>query len=174
MAEWRLELIGPLQVLRDGQAVKLRTTQQGLLLVTLATAEGPVDRAETAEALWPGAERENALAYLRRAIMELRKAGVEIETPPGQISVDRRSLSSDVGELLKQPSDSFSLRPGVRLLEGVDHPAADDIRIRLQGHLLKGQRRSAKKPATETDAREALYAWLGEVLVRDRPEVAVG
>ncbi|RYG49612.1 hypothetical protein EON79_00695 [bacterium] len=173
MAEWRVELLGPLRVSRDGHAVKLRTLQQGLLLAHLATGEGPLDRSETAASLWPEAERENALAYLRRAIMELRKTGIEIETPPGQISVDHRSFSSDIDELLRLPPDSFSMRPGVRLLDGADHPAADEIRIRLQSLLIKGQRRAAKKPGFEPSGREALNAWLGETLVRERPEIAI-
>ena len=150
MAIWRVEIDGPLRVLRGGVSFRPRTRFQSLLLLRLA-AHGPagIDRGETAAMLWPDAERPHQSAYLRRAIMELRRAGLEIE---------------GAGDRIRTAEGALTLGEGGDLPD-VEHPIADEIR-RL---------RPAKPTPVEivrTDS-ERLMIWIGETLVREHPEVAI-
>lgn len=171
MAALGIGLFGGLRVERDGHPVRFRTVQQGLLLARLALAEGSLERSELAASLWPQAERENALAYLRRSVMELRKAGIEIVAPGSRLSLDPHSFDCDVHDLLHAVEGTFSLLPSAAVLGDLEHPAADEIRERI-GHLLhERQREKAAPPPVAAKGISDLNRWLWEALLRERPEV---
>lgn len=150
MAVWRVEIDGPLRVLRDGEPFRPRTRYQSLLILRLA-AYGPagIDRSETAAMLWPDAERPHQSAYLRRAIMELRRAGLEIRGEGDRIQTAEGALT------LGEEGD----------LPDVEHPVADEIRRMVRP-------KAPPRSVVRTDS-ERLMMWIGETLVREHPEIAV-
>ena len=76
----------------------------------------PIVRRETASLLWPEASRANALAYLRRAVMELREAGIDVVATQDDLSIEPNAVLCEMNE------------PSRAVLEGVEHPVADEIR----------------------------------------------
>lgn len=147
---------GPLRITLDGESFRPRTRHQGLLLARLAAhGERGIDRLETAALLWPEAERSLQAAYLRRALMELRRAGFEIERR------DERLCPSG-------PVESGFPDEGAAVLEGVEHPIAYEIRT-----MARHARSAAATQTTAQGEEDRVRAWIGETLLRDRPDVAL-
>ncbi len=161
MAVWKIELLGPLRVSRAGEEIRFRTRQQALLLALLAVQENAsLGRSEIACRLWPDAQRENAMAYLRRAVMELRKLGIEIASPDGRLLLEPGSFESDLS----------SLDDETACLVAIDHSAAVDVRAAIRRRL-DGRRAGAtfggERPA------DAMATFLFDALIADDPEAAI-
>ena len=153
MAVWRVEIDGPLRVRRGDESFHPRTRHQRLLLLRLAAGGAMgIDREATATMLWPDAERPYQSAYLRRAIMELRRAGLPIESDGARLAVASGALA--LGNAGNPEA----------ILSDVEHPIADEIR-----------RTYPAKPPVEIvrSDSERLMLWIGETLVREHPEIAV-
>lgn len=70
-----IQLLGPLRVLRDGQAVPLPARKVQALLAVLALQVGqPQPRARLAALLWPDSGEAASRASLRQALLVLRRA----------------------------------------------------------------------------------------------------
>ena len=178
VALWRVQLIGSLLVCKDGEPFRFRTRQQALLLARLVIAPS-ARREATAALLWPSACRENALAYLRRATMELRAAGLVIDSRS-----DGLRLASPVESDLDGAgllSVALELRDA-RLLAGLDDPIADEIR-RLVRHQVDTPLRPAlprplgpydgEDEETERDRQTDPYSALGRAVLAHNPEIAI-
>jgi DNA-binding SARP family transcriptional activator len=80
-------ILGPLQVLRDGQAVEPGSPKQRALLVNLLVHHGQVvSRGRLIEDLWAGSPPSTGLGVLQNYISQLRKAlggGVVVTRGPG-------------------------------------------------------------------------------------------
>ncbi len=165
MASWRIELVGPLRILKDGEPQKFRTRHQPLLLARLAAfSPEPISRAGTALLLWPEAPREQALTYLRRAVMEIRQAGLELYTDRRHIALREDTVECDLHEPRIGPSDP--------VMEGIDHPIADEIRSvyrDLAGEFETEAASDAPVPA----GPDSMLLWLGNTLVAEQPQAAM-
>ena len=75
MARLELRLLGPLQVLLDGNPITSFESAKvrGLLAFLAAEALRPQFRESLAELLWPGWPQESAMSNLRHALADLRK-----------------------------------------------------------------------------------------------------
>ncbi len=157
MGEWCLGLDGRVRLYRNDMQVRLRTQQQGLLLARLAAhRDEGVCRVETAYLLWPEAERSNALAYLRRAAMELRHLGLPIES-------SRDRLWLPCGELEVQGA-------GEAVLDEVEHPIGHEVRSRFPA---PANRTAPHSHCIElTDSHHTLARIL-RTLSDEHPDVAV-
>lgn len=160
MARWTVQLVGPLAILRDGVPVKLRTRQQALLLARLVVhAPAAIDRSETAGLLWPDAFRSNALAYLRRSAMELRKLGIDVSATRDELSLEAEAVECDL----------FDPNLGTRtLLKGIEHPIADEIR-----EIAARRWKRIVAPAPPSGATNGAEAALLAGLMSERPDVAL-
>jgi hypothetical protein len=151
---------GHLCVLLDGEPIKFRTRQQILLVAWLAVhAPAATSRSEIAALLWPEAAPANALAYLRRAIMELREMGIEVAGSRYEISMGEDAVKCDL----------FGGERGA-LLNGIEGPCADRIRTvatRLRAELVRPTRPATSEPATGIEAS------IVDALLRERPDVAM-
>ncbi|RYG26337.1 hypothetical protein EON82_03710 [bacterium] len=149
-----------MRLYRGEEPVRLRTRHQGLLVARLAFhGERGIDRPETAALLWPEAERSHQAAYLRRAIMELRRAGFEIDGDGDRICPAAGTFELDL------PTE------GTAALEGIEHPIAYEVRAELQRRTGPIQRET-NRTVQRTDA-ETLLLWVGETLIAEHSEVAI-
>ncbi len=166
MASWRIELVGPLRVVKDGRPHKLRTRHQALLLARLAAfAPEPISRAGTALLLWPEASREQGLAYLRRALMELRKAGINIHTDRLHVSLPSGAAECDLHEDLSRAARS--------VMEGIDHPIADEVRSLYREMTSESDSDELDSQSPIPAGPDSMFLWLGHTLVADHPEAAL-
>lgn len=175
MAQWRVEIVGPLRVLKDGAPQKLRTLQQSLLLARLVAGGGdPVERWSVAELLWPEALPKNATAYLRRALMELIAAGLGIESVGSGLRLSA-DVETDVDLLSGSPAVANRLASGTELLAGLQHPAAETIRAIMGRRLGRTPSASIATPTSEEPGtrKARLEQWLGDALLRSSPDVAI-
>lgn len=146
---------GPLRITRDAEPFRPRTRHQGLLLARLAVhGEQGIDRWETAAMLWPEAERSRQATYLRRALMELRRAGFEIESQDGRLRPTGSVECAPLGE--------------GAILAGVEHPIAYEIRT-----MVRHERSVAATQTVVQGEEERIWGWLGGTLLRTRPDVAL-
>ncbi len=159
----RVELLGNPRVLRDGEAVKLRTNHQLLLLSRfLIHHPEPIDRGETAALLWPEASETNRATYLRRAVMELRQIGFDVQADGRGLLLNHQDVTCD---LLEEGDDAPQSVDEV--LKGISHAIASEVRsnwkVRVQARL---------DYASESRLRpsEKLRLWLVERLIEERPE----
>ncbi|RYG31805.1 hypothetical protein EON81_22075 [bacterium] len=161
-------------VLRDGDPLKLRTRQQALLLARLVVEGGrPLDRDAITESLWPEAEPENARAYLRRAVAELRAHGFDLRAERGTLLLIVTSLTSDLAEARDAKEISPIVLGDESVLTGLDHPVADEIRATLLREFARrhsrGKRSKSRPEAVRTDA----WSWLGRRFLETSPESAL-
>lgn len=141
-------------------------------------------RDETAELLWPDADRELALTYLRKAIMELRRLGIEIVREGDRLRLDPLNAASDFEELqagirrAQDRGDQAALRrlcSGLTetvVMEGVEHPIADEARAVVHDFVLGLSSRIVQAHEEPGDQPEGL-SWLGDAIVLERPDIAV-
>lgn len=185
MAAWRVQVLGPLAVLKDGQPQRLRTRHQSLLLGRLAAYGGQgVPRDETAELLWPDADRSLALTYLRKAIMELRRLGIEIVRDGDRLRLDPLTAASDFEELqagirqAQERGDQETIRrlcsrlSETVVMESTDHKIADEARALVHDYVL-GLSSRIVQAHEEPDQEPAGLSWLGDAIVLERPDIAV-
>jgi DNA-binding SARP family transcriptional activator len=162
-ADCRLRVLGPLEVVVDGQPVTV-SGRQGALLALLAAAAGatvPLDR--LAEALWPGAaprDPANAVQILvsrlrgrtQGDLVETRPSGYRLAVPPDELDATvfetlvERSAAAAPGEAERLLARAGRLWRGPAFaayddLPGVREPAARLSELRLvaqerRGHAL--------------------------------------
>lgn len=169
---WRVRFVPVLEAERGGEAHRLRTRQQLLLLARLAAEPGtPLDRAEAAEALWPDAESDLARTYLRRAVMEMRHAGIEIVSTEAGLAIPPGRVESD----FEDAAASGALgSEGERLAPGWESPMLDSIRRLIQARARKVRGpKPPPKPSPEMDASRFVLSLLGEALVAYDPARAM-
>lgn len=178
MAAWRVQLFGPFQTTADDAEVRLRTVHQRLLVAQLAVRNDQSwPRRDAASTLWPEASHEHSLAYLRRALMEIKSAGFPIASDSERVWIEPGSVQVDVLELRANVSKPLELGELGRPLDGIDHPAADDLRMEIQNLLEKvaEQRRriarEEKKILSTED--EGAMVWMADKLIETHPEVAL-
>lgn len=165
MASWRIELVGPLRILKDGKTQKFRTRHQPLLLARLAAfAPEPISRAGTALLLWPEAPREQALTYLRRAVMEIRQAGLDLYTDRRHIALREGTVECDLHE--PHASKAFPV------MEGIDHPIADEIRTIYRDSSDDSESEGVNEPPVAAGP-DSMFLWLGNTLVTEQPQAAM-
>lgn len=161
-------------VLRDGDPLKLRTRQQALLLARLiVNGERPLDRDAIAESLWPEAEPENARAYLRRAVGELRGHGFDLRTERGTLLLIATNLTSDLAEARVVKEIRHVLLGDEAVLVGFDHPVADEIRAMLLREFARNQSRGRPSTNRPESARADSWSWLGKRFLQNSPEAAL-
>lgn len=174
MARWSVQLLDALTIERDGEPYRPRIVHQGLLLARLcAYHPEPISRSETADLLWPDASREHASAYFRRALMELRKAGLEVATKGDLLLLVANQVDCDLFQLASAPvGTAWSLRPE-SALDGIDHPIAEEIRQIAASH---AHRLSTGEPRGEDSKHDptvqTLLAGLGEYALNAFPAMA--
>lgn len=174
MATWSIQVFGALTIERGGEPYRPRIIHQGLLLARLcAHHPEPISRSETAELLWPDASREHASAYLRRALMELRKAGLDIATKGDLLSLEGNDVDCDLFQLMSSPSGTvWTLRPE-SALDGIEHPIAEEIRRIVASHAHRLSTGSAGVEISKHDpAVQNLLVGLGEYAVDAEPAMA--
>lgn len=88
MPRLEIALLGPPQVRLDGRPVETDRRKAIALLAYLAVTSQAHPREALAELLWPGYERENASAYLRRTLWELNQI-----LGKGWIEADREQVA---------------------------------------------------------------------------------
>ena len=93
------QILGPLQVLRDGQAVEPGSPKQRALLVNLLVHHGQVvSRDRLIEDLWAGSPPSTGLGVLQNYVSQLRKAlgaGVVVTRGPGYaLDIDPADVDS--------------------------------------------------------------------------------
>lgn len=177
MAEWKLQLFGLFRA-SHGKNVRLRTRHQKLLLARLAVyRNSSISRSETAALLWPEVDHSRAMTYLRRAVMELRALGLDLQSDgdrlmlaPGQIVTDLDELSPD--------SERFVLTSNhVQILEDLDHPIADEVREMVQDKVVElvtqYQEKLRKRSHPVRSESDGVLSWLGEAIIKTRPDVAL-
>jgi hypothetical protein len=163
MVEWRLQLNGALALYKGGAPFRLRTHQQALLLARLAAHSHGIDRGETALLLWPEAGRANALAYLRRATMELRRVGLPVEADRERLWLDETLISTDL-----------DVADQARVLKDIEHPIAHEIRgMVIRRSYGSQQAKPADQSTIVRSQSEAILAVIAETLIREHPEVAL-
>ena len=94
MARLCLSLMGPFQVLRDGEPITgFESAKVRALLAYLAAAGSrPHPRETVAELLWPGRRQGVALANLRHCLANLRKAIGDQNAEPPYLCATREML----------------------------------------------------------------------------------
>jgi DNA-binding SARP family transcriptional activator len=111
---FRLELLGPVTLRCDGQALALPTHKVAALLVLLALG-GPAHRARLAGWLWPDGDEAAARRNLRRELARLREAGAGgVLAGDGQVLALARPplLSCDAWEFDAVDIDAVAATPG--------------------------------------------------------------
>jgi hypothetical protein len=165
---WKLRLIGSLEIERDGETFRPRIVHQSLLLVRLALHHPkPISRAESAELLWP--DSNNGLAYLRRAVKELRDAGLPIESKEDLISLPEGVIETDlpINTGSSIPSD-LTLND---ILVGFDHPIAQEVREAVVEY--RSKLAESDLEIVEDNQEKLLHRLVGEQVVKLKPEVAI-
>ncbi len=176
MPHWSIRLLGTLQFERDGKTFKPRTIHQGLLIARLCACHPmPVLRLETAGMLWPLAPRTNAFAYLRRAVMELRRVGFPILSRGEELSVDAEKIVCDLIALRKAEGWADLPPDGAEALEGIEHPIAGEVRFAFEAvrHQLSASGFLKDKPSTDLPAQNEALGRLGSHTVEAHPEIAI-
>lgn len=176
MPHWSIRLLGTLQFERDGETFKPRTIHQGLLAARLcAYHPKPVLRLETAEMLWPQAPRPNALAYLRRAVMELRNAGFPILSRGEELSLEKEKIACDLISLLEAEGWADVPRDGSEALEGIEHPIASEVRHVFETirHQLSTDGFAQGKSSPDLPGHSEVLGRLGSHVVDAHPEIAI-
>lgn len=167
---WRLRFGASLEVERDGEPFRFRTRQQLLLLARLvADAREPLDRAGAARLLWPEAEASHARTYLRRAVMEMRAAGVALRSSDEGLTLDETTIESDFEDAAASGSLGAA---GERLAPGWESPMLDEIRALVR----RRARRTSGAPASsnaEEDADRAVLSLLGAAVLAYSPGTAM-
>jgi predicted ATPase len=97
MARLELRLLGPLQVLLDGNPITSFESAKvrGLLACLAAEAPRPQFRESLAELLWPGWPQESAMSNLRYALADLRKNLGDRDNRPPFLIITRESIQLD-------------------------------------------------------------------------------
>lgn len=167
---WRLHFGENLEVERDGEPFRFRTRQQLLLVARLAVEpRETLDRAELASLLWPEADMSDARAYLRRAVMEMRAAGLDLTATDGRLSLEGRPLDSD---FLDVATSGILGAGGERLAPGWTSPMLDEVRrlVRARGRKASDGRTG---PSSHLDGDHFVLSLLGESLLTHDPRKAM-
>lgn len=128
-----IQLLGPPQILRDGQPVELPRRRARALVYYLAAHTGPVRREQLLALLWPEHERGAAQQLLRSTLHGVRRAlghtlsGDDPLTLTPDIEVDYRAL---VAAVMAPTSDEATLAAALEhyrgeLLAGFELPDAE-------------------------------------------------
>ena len=170
VAKWAMKFGGALEMERDGQPYRFRTRQQLLLMARLVAEPGrALDRAEGAALLWPDAETSPSRAYLRRAVMELRAAGLEVVSTEDGLSIADGLVESDFEDAA---ASGVLGTKGEELARGWDAPMLDEIRRLVQARARKsGTGKSMAR--SEMDADRFVLSLLGEALLTHAPGTAM-
>lgn len=171
MMPLRIELRGQPRILQDQKTVKLRTNLQLLLLARLiAHHPQPLERAETAGLLWPDASDANRSTYLRRALMELRQVGFDIQSQGSKIKLNPDEVECDLWEFLDESSTEGSLPTDEEILLEINHPIASEVKSvwRKRIHALHDYHSD-----TSWSAPERLRLWLAEKMIEEQPEAVL-
>jgi tetratricopeptide (TPR) repeat protein len=134
---WSINLIGKFEVRRpDGKPLRFRTRKAEALVALLALHDGrAVSRQELAEALWPGADRNNQQTNLRQALSIARSAFDD----NGAIEADRAGCRLNVSGWTCDAIEVFEGRAssaGGALLPAMTEDVFNTWRMEFaQGHL---------------------------------------
>ncbi|MGV3616658.1 MAG: hypothetical protein ACO1SV_15125 [Fimbriimonas sp.] len=166
---WRVGFGASIEVERDGQPYRFRTRQQLLLLARMAIEpDRDLDPVEAAALLWPDASPSNARAYLRRATMELRAAGLELVTTDGGLSIGEAQVQSDFADAAVSGVLGAS---GEKLAPHWEFPMLAEIRRQVRLHARKAS--EAPPPSPDRDGGRFILSLLGESLLQHDPARAM-
>ncbi len=174
-APWSINILGPLKIEHRGEPFKTRTIFHSLLIARLcAYHPTPIPRRDLAESFWPDAERSNALAYLRRTVMELRKADFPIVTTGERISLEPTAINCD---LIQAKSGNHWRLAKVKtesILQGIDHPVAREIREDIGRTLYQlATKGSAYSQKNDPGERVEVLERLGAFAIEHQPDLAI-
>lgn len=170
--KWSIQLLGQFNMESEQGVLRPRIVHQQLLIARLVLHHpSPINRSETANFLWP--KSENAHAYLRRAIMELRAQGVPIQGNRDKLFLPHDSFESDLDSIpvLQLTNPQFRAEDTLR---GIDHPVAEEIRAEVRKRMHFAAVRTG--PATRIDPKEEiqqLFELIGSRLIACEPEYSI-
>jgi tetratricopeptide (TPR) repeat protein len=129
--------------------------------------ERDLDPTEAASLLWPEASPGNARAYLRRAVMELRAAGLELVSTEGGLSIAQARVTSDFEDAAVSGVLGTA---GEKLAPHWEFPMLDEIRRLVRTRVRKA---GVAAPPPEASGDAFVLALLGDALIRHAPEQAL-
>ena len=152
------EVLGPVRLLRDGEATRLGRMQRLLLSVLLVHANRPVSGDLLADALWDGVAAARVEQNLRLHIHRLRRllgdrerlsfgpGGYRLVVQPGELDAERfESLVDDASEVVGDDPQRTAdlLREALALWQGTPYEGLDDPVLTDEGQRLTDRRISA-------------------------------
>ena len=121
-----IRVLGPLEVVADGEPLVVDTRKALAILVLLAVEGRPFAREELAAMLWPESDDESARGALRRTLSVLRTA------------LDGRWLVSDRSSVTLQDHPDVDLRSLEAAVDSGDQARLEDAARSARGPFLSG------------------------------------